>query len=400
VGRTPARCLAIAAVVLAAVPARGDPPTFVAVPGLPPAVVRLAGGERPEAFAWTPSVSLVALRTADAQRSVIRVGSGDRVQEISIAGKVAALLASPAGGAWAIVRESDRKGVDRRASLVPIEAAAGRIGRGVPVPASARGLALSARADAILVTSVDEIRTFVLPHLTSGPLYRVPGPNVGMAPAPWGGTVWVVAQAERVGLLDVSQPQGREGFALQDAAPSPMPLRALVAGPDQAPLAVGETGDAWRLEIHPPERAADVPPPIPDPVPLPVPHDEPPMPPPAPKPEPEPEPVPTPAPAPAPTPVPDVSPPGTLTGVLSGPAMAGVAFVLALGPDNVLRESARVAPSADGSYRFQGLPPGNYRLVGSGAGGRVVICEPPFLTVKLEASQPVTAPEWRAVRVP
>jgi hypothetical protein len=85
---------------------------------------------------------------------------------------------------------------------------------------------------------------------------------------------------------------------------------------------------------------------------------------------------------------------------LSGPAVTGVAAIVALGPDNVLKEAARAVPAGDGSFRFDGLAPGNYRLVASGASGRVVLCEPPYLSVRLDGSQPVTAPEWRAIRVP
>jgi hypothetical protein len=103
---------------------------------------------------------------------------------------------------------------------------------------------------------------------------------------------------------------------------------------------------------------------------------------------------------PEPTPTPEPAPPGTVRGMLSGPALSSVAAVVILGPDNVLREAARVAPTADGSFRFEGLAPGAYRLVASGAAGRVVLCDPPFLTVRLQGSQSVTVPEWRAIRAP
>jgi len=203
-----------------------------------------------------------------------------------------------------------------------------------------------------------------------------------------------------------------------------MPLRGLYPGPEGALLAVGETGDAWRVQLHEPEiaRAPEAPVPIPDPVPLPVPHETPPVVPPAPPPAqatvetapiPTPVPTPVPEPTPAPTPVPEPEPsaapeptpapalpPGTIAGSVTGPALGQVAFVLALGPNNVLKEAARVAPAGDGSFRFDGLAPGTYRLTASGPGGRVVLCDPPYLTVRLDGTQPASAPEWRAVRVP
>jgi len=407
VGRTPARYLALLIAALAVADASGDPPAFVAVEALPKEVVSLSGGAVPDAFALARGIAVVAVPSSEAGRSTIRARVGERSIEIPVPGRVTALAVAPSG-AWAIVRESDRKGVERRASLVVLDLAAAKLGRGTPVPVTASGLALLPAGDAILVASTNEIRTFLVPALTSGPLFRVPGQNVGIGPTT-SPTVWAVAQPERVGLLDVSQPQGREGLALTEPAPAPMPLRGLFTDGEGSILAVGTTGDAWRVEVRPPERAAGEPPPIPDPVPLPVPHETPPAaPPPAPPPpaveaetvEPSPTPVPTPTPEPAPEPTPVPAPPGSLSGVLSGPAVTGVAAIVALGPDNVLKEAARAVPAGDGSFRFDGLAPGNYRLVASGASGRVVLCEPPYLSVRLDGSQPVTAPEWRAIRVP
>jgi len=421
VGRTPARYVALLIAALAVADASGEPPAFVALPALPEPLASLSGGASPEAFAIAPGVAIVAVPSGEAGRSTLRARVRDRVVEFPAPGRVTALAVAPSG-AWAIVRESDRKGVDRRASLVILDLEAGHVGRGAPVPVSAQGLALLPAGDAILVASTNEIRTFLLPSLTSGPLFRVPGQNVGIGPTT-SPTVWVVAQPERVGLLDVSQPQGREGLALAETAPAPVPLRALFADGEGGILAVGQTGDAWRVEVRLAKRAAGEPPPIPDPVPLPVPHEvppaaPPPVPPPAvaveseaapppseapvptPLPPPVPAPSPEPTPTPTPTPAPVQAPPGSLTGVLSGPAVTGVAAIVALGPDNVLKEAARVAPAADGSFRFDGLAPGSYRLVASGASGRVVLCDPPYLSVRLDGSQAVAAPAWRAIRVP
>jgi len=220
--------------------ALADAPSFVAVKALPDEIVALAGQASPEAFAIAPGVTLVAVPTPDAQRSTIRVRRGERVSELAVTGHVTALAASGAS-AFAIVRDSDRKGADRRATLVTLDLEAGKTGRAVPVPVTARGLALTPRAEAILVASANEVRTFLLPGLTSGPLYRVPGPNVGIGPAPWSDKVWIVAQPEKVGLLDVSQPQVREGFALAEPSPAPMP----------APLPPEE----WRRRAWQSERA-------------------------------------------------------------------------------------------------------------------------------------------------
>jgi hypothetical protein len=406
VGRSPARLAALAGVLLLAAAARAQPPAFVPVPSLPDPIRELAGADRVEAFALAPGIALVAVGSGEPNRSVIRAARGNERPQIAAGGRVVGLAVLPTGEAWAIVRESDRKGIDRRASLVAVDVAQGRVGRGVPLPVSAQGLAVVGRS--LLVTSADEIRTFRLPDLTSGPLYRVPGPNVGVGETPWGETVWIVAQSEKVGFVHLDRPQGREGLLLEDATPAPVPLQAL--SPDGAGdlIALAVTGDAWKLEMREPPQ-------IPVPVPLPVPHETPPVPPPppttapaveaetAPPPEPTPAPTPVPTPTPSPTPAPVTvavpQTPGSIAGTIVGDASGSIAEVRALGPDNVLKEAARTRPDG-GSYRFEGLAPGTYRIVAVGVGGRVVICDPPYLTVRLDGSQPVSAPELRAVRVP
>jgi len=382
VGRTPARYSALAGLVVLAAVAPAQPPAFVPLPALAGEIRELAGSDRIEAFALADGIALVAVGSGEPNRSVIRAARGTARPSLAVNARVVALAASPTGEAWAIVRESDRKGIERRAALVAVDLASGKLGRGIPLPISAQGLGLS--GSTMLVASTDEIRTFHLPHLTSGPLYRVPGPNIGIAAAPWDATVWIVAQVERVGLVDVDEPQGREGLVLQATAPAPMPLRALGPGLGGELIALGTTGDAWKVEV---ERSIAEPPRIPNPVPLPVPHEAPPVP--APPP-------PTPEPTPTPTPL----PPGSLAGTIAGEARGSVDYVLALGPDNVLREAGRVRPAPDGTYRFDGLEPGTYRIVAAGPGGRVIICKPPYLTVRLDGSQPVAVPALRAVRVP
>jgi len=77
-------------------------------------------------------------------------------------------------------------------------------------------------------------------------------------------------------------------------------------------------------------------------------------------------------------------PPGSVLGRLDGPARDLVASIAAFGPDNILREAARAVPAPDGTWRIDGLPPGGYRIVADGTAGRVLICQPPYITVKVE----------------
>lgn len=87
-----------------------------------------------------------------------------------------------------------------------------------------------------------------------------------------------------------------------------------------------------------------------------------------------------------------------LAGRITGPAAARVVAVVAYGPDNILREAARVRPEADGRWALGGLEPGRYRIRLDAGGGRVLVSEPAFLVVDL-ATSPVRAPDLRALRV-
>jgi hypothetical protein len=81
-----------------------------------------------------------------------------------------------------------------------------------------------------------------------------------------------------------------------------------------------------------------------------------------------------------------------VTGVLTGPDRSDVETMVALGPDNVLKEAARAAPDAAGRFVFTGLPPGAYRIVAAGKGGRVLVCDPPYVTIRLGPAGSAEAP--------
>jgi len=116
----------------------------------------------------------------------------------------------------------------------------------------------------------------------------------------------------------------------------------------------------------------------------------------APPPAPAPEPVPTSVAAPA---TEEPGPAPSLRGTISGDRADAVRWVVAFGPDNVFRESARVAPGPDGSYRFDRLPAGSYRLVLDGGGDRVVESDPAFRIVRVDDAGGATVPPFVVVRV-
>jgi len=292
------------------------------------------------------------------------------------------------------------------------------------------------------VASRDEIRTFSLPALTSGPLYRVPGMNAAVAPVA-GTTRAVVAQGASLAVVDLAGVQDREGLKILDRTETGAAVRQLVASPDEAAaLAVTDGGEALDvafdpLRVAPRGRAtaaawpgtAPAPPPAPSPpveasaapaagvaAATPPPQAEPVLPPPpAAEPEkleekadpPPPEPA-SPSPPPVAPPPPATvehaeekapppaaeppSGPGTVRGLLTGPDVSDVDAVIALGPDNVLKQAARVAPDAAGRFLFTGLAPGAYRIVAAGKNGRVLVCDPPYVTIRLGPGESAEAP--------
>ncbi len=74
-----------------------------------------------------------------------------------------------------------------------------------------------------------------------------------------------------------------------------------------------------------------------------------------------------------------------------------VQSVVLLGPDNILREAARVRPGDDGSWFVDGLDPGRYRVQLDAGGERILVAEPRFLMIEV-GETPTQAPEIKAVR--
>jgi hypothetical protein len=410
-------------------------PVSVLPCGVPPAVDALAAGGAIETFGVAANGSVAAVTQpvpADATRSVLKSKrAGESGRDVTLGGRVVGLALDADGTfAYAIVKVVDRKGGLRSVDLVAVDLRSGRASIGASLPATARGIALAASGRSLLVASRNEIRTFRLPEMTSGPLYKVLGDNVGVVPS-GGPTQVVVAQAARLARADLAEAQGRDGLTLTGETAPAEPLVAMLTssgGPGPALLgahgivgcvgpppaaeatAVGAAAVAAAAAPSPAEQLPPPPPPEPIPIATPLPSPEPTpapapeaAPPPAPPPVavPAPAPTPTPAPSPAPTPQPSAAPessPATVSGSLEGPARGEVAAVAFLGPDNLLAEAARAAPDEAGRYFSPGLPPGGYRIVALGKAGRVLLCDPPFVTIRVDATGEVVAPAMKVLR--
>jgi hypothetical protein len=389
--------------------ALAEPPVIVPCDDLPAAVAALGVKSGIDAYGVAPAASVAVAAEApsgDDGRSVLWFSrGGDEARSVKLGGRVLGLAVTADGAlAYAVVRAIDRKGALRSVELTTVDLKSARATSGLTLPATARGLAIGAGGATLLVASRDEIRTFQLPALSSGPLYRALGENVGVAPIA-GSSVVVVAQPSRIVLADLAGTQGRDGLALSQETAAPDRLTGMLASTgDAGIIALADGGSAWCVRVQ----AVPPPPPPPEapveaaPAPAAVPAvpaaaaaaDAPQDPPPA-----EAAPIPPPPAISAAPAVPAVpAAPGTVSGLVTGPALAEVASLVFLGPDNVLHEAARVAPDKQGRFSAPALPVGGYRIVASGKKGRVLICEPPFVMIRVGSSGAVEAPVLKVLR--
>jgi DNA-binding beta-propeller fold protein YncE len=188
----------------------------------------LGSASQIEAFGIAPEASVAVAAIAFAGEgtgSVLRFAkAGDAPKDVKLVGRVLGLAVAPDGGsAYAIVRLTNRKGALRSVELVRVDLVTAKATSGPTIPATARGLAFASAGATLLIASRDEIRSLKLPGLASGPLYRVVGDNVGVAPID-GSSFVILAQASRVVLADLSGPQDRDGLVLSPEVAAPVPL--------------------------------------------------------------------------------------------------------------------------------------------------------------------------------
>jgi hypothetical protein len=437
------------------------PPLVLPSSDAPATVAALGSLERAQAFGLSAdgTVTIASFPSErGASRSVLRVArAGAAVVSIELPGEVLALVVTAAGeSAFAIVREVDRKGVVRQVELTPIDLRSGRLAPAIDLPVSARGIALGAGEASLLVAARDELRTFTLPGLTSGPLYRVPGDNRAVAPLT-GSTRVLVGRGASVMLVDLAAAQGREGLPAIETVETGATVKVIVSAPGEpSAIALLENGEAATIGTDPltmtprgPALAiawpgvkapAAVPAPVPVTVAAPVvaaqapPIAEAEPPPIEPDPQVDPPkigggadadeaaaaagaaaagvsvaPAPLSPPSPpvtvedpvaAPSPSVDDVPPSSPTGRgrVTGPARADARNIVFLGPNNILKEAARTPIESDGTYAVPQLAPGSYRVLAAGAQGRVVLCRPEYLTIQVGEAGPPAIPDIEVVR--
>jgi len=396
---------------------------------VPDALARLGRVDSPLALTVGNDGHAAVAFALDEKTSAIRwVGAGDEApREVELAGWVRSLLFGPEGRELLAVVRRERKRGRGETYLARFATASGDAEPNLALPAGARGMDL-AETGLLVVACEEEIRTFRMPALTSGPLYRLPGENWTVATLPDGDRL-LVGRAEGLVLVDLDDAQTIDGLPVRDRVELGAPIVGLAVAPDGTravaraadgrifevtfdPLRAVGTGSgdaiAWpgvrkrssppaelvvvdeEEQTQPPAPAIEEPPAVSPPPAIPVERDEPAPPPPA-------SPVQVSI-APPPVPTSSESRAVSVRGRVTGPAVGLVAAVVILGPDNVMREAARVRPAENGSWAVEDLAPGGYRIVVQGASGRVLETRPPFATARVEAGSPAEVGPIEVVR--
>ena len=339
-------------------------------------------------------------------------------------GRVRDLVFSPDGFRVFGLLHKPAKKTAGETHLLDIDIGRKKARRAMRLPPTATALDYSAATDSLLIACRNEIRTVSLPGLRSGPLYPVPGINSSVASI-GGGSLTLVGQSAGLVLVDLSHAPGLKDMPILEKVETEMPVVALaVASDGRRALARLSDGTLMEVTFSPlraraggtavaiatPSRgrptttpptpggrapASPPPPPTADPaVPSAEPDRRPAVDVPA---ESAPPSIPVTVEPDAP-PVGDPAAPGTIRGRIVGPAAGNVVEVVVLGPDNILREAARVRPSSDGTWSSQGLAPGRYRIQLDGGGGRVLVSEPAFRLIEIGESIAAPTIEFKVLR--
>jgi len=397
----------------------GSPPPILDRVELPPEVQALAVS--PDGNRAAVAAALPAAKGRELSAEIRVYGIDGSVVVTPVQGHVRDLLFSDDTLLAILHRPAKRHEGD--AYLVSVDLASRKAKREMRLPPSARGIESWNGGRALLVPTRNEIRTITLPLLRSGPLYRVPGENLSIAVL--GGTRILIGQDAALLLVDLADPQQRESMPIRERLATPAPVVSLAVTGDGAsglagladgrvvtltfaPLALDELGSGLVVSSQLPTEPVPAPVQLPDQAPVQataaveqekrLPAESSPVvePPPALEPAATPReerlalepPPPAPEP-PAEKPAPVAVSEAQLRGRIDGPGATQVVAVVALGPDNLLREAARVAPDDNGRWVMRELALGRYRIQLDGGGARALITQPPFRHVEVTDTETI-----------
>lgn len=333
--------------------------------------------------------------------------------EVELPGVGRSLVFAPGGSELFVIVSREIRKAGAETFLVSVEPDSLKATRRTNLPATAADMVVDPRGELLLVAGENEVRTFRLPVVSSGLVYVVAGGNRSIGAIP-GGQRILLGRDDGLFVVDLSDPQAREGMPVRERLLLPGRVSRIALRPDgMEGLLRLDNGDAYRIELDPLRveaagRAAAIA--WPGDGRAPASPSLPSTPPPRPPPE---APLvlvvasPTPAPsnvAPA-TALPETAPTappaldkGRLRGVILGPTAELGAAVIVLGPDNLLHEAARATPGPDGAWVVDGLEPGSYRVMLDAGGGRQLLLDPPFRSARVEAGRETRVADIKILR--
>jgi hypothetical protein len=157
--------------------------------------------------------------------------AADQPAEVSLTGVVRDLLFEPGGAAVLGLLHKPAKRREGETYLVRIDFQTAKSRRVLRVAPSARALDFWSTRSMLLVAARHEIRTFSMPELRSGPLYRVVGENLAVASVGAGGRI-LVGQEDALVEVDLDDRPGENSMPLRDSLATPEPVVSLAAAAD------------------------------------------------------------------------------------------------------------------------------------------------------------------------
>jgi hypothetical protein len=252
------RACILGALAPALVPAAADTPA-VHVPGAetPPLLERLGPLDRVSALAVAPDLERAAVarleREAPDARSRLTLHGPDGAvaADVELAGLFRDLLFDPGGEVVYGVLYKAAKKREGDTYLTVWDPSKGKVRRAVRLPSSARSVDYWTVRNALLVAARDELRTFYLPDLRSGPLFRVAGNNLAVSTVA-GGDLVLVGQLEGLVLVNLTDPPGRFEMPIRGSARAPGPVVDVATSSDGTEaLARLDDGRLFRVGFDP-----------------------------------------------------------------------------------------------------------------------------------------------------
>jgi hypothetical protein len=421
-GRRTAALVVFASLLVAGLADAGETPWWLRESG-DPSLAGLGDLEAATAVAISPggvpsAAAYPSGKDGQDTELVLRAAGGAGVERIRVPGEVRAMRFVDRGATLLLVVARRSKRRPPETYLVTIEPDSLRARRRIGLPHTAADLELWPAKGSLVVACLDELRTFTYPDLTSGPLFRLLGANTAISRIE--GSLFVVSNARGLVLVDLDDRPGETEMpvrarldpgapvvelAVLDAAPEIAARRAAGAPPARFDLPPSPGRPTGAPSTPAPESppANDEPVAVPDETVVAEVFEEPPIEAPGEPSVPEAEVAPAvevtgepaPEPAPAPSAIPDEG--ASIVGLVEGDRGELPIEVVALGPNNLFLEAARVTLRPDGLFAFRDLEAGTYRIVLDAGGERLIETDPPFRVVRVE--DPPLPPEVRTFRI-